>query len=56
MTLVLRLTGTSTAASNTFNGGCLGLRRSKISVKFGTMNIVRIYTMTIPPERAIPTV
>ena len=56
ITLVLRLTGTSTAASKTLSGGCFGFRKSRISVRFGTMNIVKMYTTTIPPERAIPTV
>ena len=48
--------GIETIFSNTRNGGCLGLRKSRSKVRFGTIAIVKIYTTIIPPDKAIPTV
>ena len=38
------------------SGGCFGFRKSSNKVRFGTIAMVRTYTIMIPPDRAIPTV
>ena len=52
----VHFTGTETIFTNNWGGGCEGFFKSSNIVKLGTINMVIMYTTTIPNARDHPTV